>query len=90
MAVNLGERIAVLRNTPILKGRSFENGPRQGLAHARQNGKRVGQPVTTAVHAAEIRKLHRAGISKSEIARQLQIGRTSVRRILAARGSNRP
>ena len=34
-------------------------------------------------HTAEIRKLHRAGVSKSEIARRLQIGRTSVRRILA-------
>ena len=56
---------------------------RAGLAHARQNGKRLGRPATAAVHAAEIRKLHRAGISKSEIARRLQIGRTSVRRILA-------
>jgi DNA-binding transcriptional regulator LsrR (DeoR family) len=35
------------------------------------------------VHAAEIRKLHRAGVSKSEIARRLNIGRTSVRRMLA-------
>ncbi|MGA2693705.1 MAG: helix-turn-helix domain-containing protein [Opitutaceae bacterium] len=26
--------------------------------------------------------MHRAGVSKSEIARRLQIGRTSVRRIL--------
>ena len=38
-----------------------------------------------AVHAAEVRRLHRAGISKSEIARRVQIGRTSVRRILGAR-----
>lgn len=55
---------------------------RAGLAHARANGKRLGRPATAAVHAAEIRKLHRASISKSEIARRLQIGRTSVRRIL--------
>lgn len=55
---------------------------RAGLAHARQNGKRLGRPATAAVHAGEIRKLHRAGISKSEIARRVQIGRTSVRRIL--------
>jgi DNA invertase Pin-like site-specific DNA recombinase len=55
---------------------------RAGLAHAQENGKRLGRPATAAVHAAEIRKLHRAGISKSEIARRLQIGRTSVRRIL--------
>ena len=56
---------------------------RAGMAHARQNGKRLGRPATAAPHAAEIRRLHRAGISKSEIARQLQIGRTSVRRILS-------
>jgi DNA invertase Pin-like site-specific DNA recombinase len=41
------------------------------------------------MHAAEVRKLHRTGVSKSEIARRLQIGRTSVRRILAARSLNR-
>jgi hypothetical protein len=44
---------------------------RAGLAHARANGKRLGRPATAAVHAAEIRKLHRAGVSKSEIARLL-------------------
>jgi putative DNA-invertase from lambdoid prophage Rac len=58
---------------------------RAGLAHARQNGKRLGRPATAAVHVAEIRKLHRAGVSKSEIARRVQIGRTSVRRILGAK-----
>jgi putative DNA-invertase from lambdoid prophage Rac len=56
---------------------------RAGLAHARHNGKRLGRPLTAGLHAAEIRKLHRAGISKSEMARRLQIGRTSIRRILA-------
>lgn len=58
---------------------------RAGLAQARQNGKRLGRPMTVGLQAAEIRKLNRAGISKSEIARRLQIGRTSVRRILAPR-----
>jgi hypothetical protein len=55
---------------------------RAGLAHARQNGRRLGRPATAVLHAAEIRKLHRGGASKSEIARRLQIGRTPVRRIL--------
>jgi len=58
---------------------------RAGLAEARQNGKRLGRPETAARHADEIRKLHLAGISKSEIARRLQIGRTSVRPILGAK-----
>ena len=47
---------------------------RAGLAHAR--------PATAAAHAAEIRRLHRAGVAKAEIARRLLVGRTSVRRIL--------
>lgn len=56
---------------------------RAGLAHARQNGKKLGRPQTAALQAREVRKFHRAGVSKAEIARRLQIGRTSVRRILA-------
>jgi DNA invertase Pin-like site-specific DNA recombinase len=58
---------------------------RAGLAHARLNGKRLGRPATAAQHADQIRKLRRSGLSKSEIARRLQIGRTSVRRILDER-----
>src|SRR6266849_4116500 len=58
---------------------------RAGLAQARQNGKRLGRPATAVAHAAEIGKLYRAGVSKSEIARRLDIGRTSVRRILEAK-----
>ena len=57
---------------------------RAGLAQARQNGKKLGRPATAALHADKIRKLYRAGTSKSEIARRLRIGRTSVRRILTA------
>jgi len=56
---------------------------RAGLAHARQNGKRLGRPLTAGLHAHRVRKLYRVGVSKSEIARRLKIGRTSVRRILA-------
>jgi DNA invertase Pin-like site-specific DNA recombinase len=55
---------------------------RAGLAEARLNGTRLGRPATAAKKAAEVRKLHRAGLSKAEIARRLDIGRTSVRRIL--------
>src|SRR5947207_6325505 len=62
---------------------------RAGLAHARENGKRRGRPMTAGLWAAEIRKLHRAGVSKSAIARRLRVGRTSVRRILAARSPSR-
>jgi DNA invertase Pin-like site-specific DNA recombinase len=58
---------------------------RAGLAHARQNGKRLGRPATAAIHAADVHKLNRTGVSKSEIARQLRIGRTSVRRILTSK-----
>ena len=58
---------------------------RAGLAHARQNGKRLGRPIRAGLHTNQVRKLHRAGVSKAEIARRLQIGRTSVRRILEIR-----
>ncbi len=57
---------------------------RAGLAQARQNGQRLGRPITAALHAAQVRKLYRASVTKAEIARRLKIGRTSVRRILAA------
>ena len=56
---------------------------RAGLAHARQSGKKLGRPITAATKTGEVRALRRAGIRKAEIARRLQIGRTSVRRILA-------
>jgi DNA invertase Pin-like site-specific DNA recombinase len=58
---------------------------RAGLAHARRNGKRLGRPATAAAHAAEVRRLFRDGVSKAAIARRLQIGRTSVRRILTGK-----
>ena len=57
---------------------------RAGLANARQNGIRLGRPMTAGLQAAEIRKQHRAGVAKAAIARRLEIGRTSVRRILTA------
>jgi DNA invertase Pin-like site-specific DNA recombinase len=60
---------------------------RAGLAHARQNGKHLGRPLTAALHADQVGKLFRRGSSKSEIARRLNIGRTSVRRILSSKTS---
>lgn len=58
---------------------------RAGLAHARQNGKHLGRPITASLHARDVRKLYRAGVSKSEIARRIHIGRTSVRPMLRAK-----
>src|SRR6266540_381447 len=46
---------------------------RAGLAQARLNGKHLGRPLTAGLHAAEIRRLHRAGAAQAEIARRLQI-----------------
>jgi DNA invertase Pin-like site-specific DNA recombinase len=60
---------------------------RAGLAHARLNGKRLGRPPSVVHKAIETRKLYRQGISKSEIARTLNIGRTSVRRLLVPKKS---
>lgn len=56
---------------------------RAGLAHARQNGKRLGRPLTAARKRPQVRKLFAKGHSKAEIARRLAIGRTSVRRLLS-------
>jgi len=60
---------------------------RAGLDHARRQGKRLGRPPTVTGKEGSVRDLFRAGISKSEIARRLKIGRTSVRRILAQKKS---
>src|SRR6202162_3091398 len=58
---------------------------RAGIAEARLKGKHLGRPVTVGNKAGQIGKLQRAGVSKAEIARRLDIGRTSVRRILSAK-----
>ena len=60
---------------------------RAGLAHARLQGKRLGRPPTAAGKAGSVRDLFLAGISKSEIARRLKIGRISVRRLLEEKNS---
>lgn len=53
-----------------------------GIAQAREQGKPHGRPATAAKRAAEVKRLFKQGLSKSAIARQLKIGRTSVIRIL--------
>ena len=44
--------------------------------------KPTGPTMTAALHSEQVRKLYRADLSKTEIARRLQIGRTSVHRIM--------
>ena len=59
---------------------------RVGIAQARQHGKPHGRPPTARRKATQVRKLFVGGLSQSAIARQLAIGRTSVRRILEGEG----
>jgi len=60
---------------------------RAGLLHARHQGKRLGRPPSVTHKAAEARNLFARGLSKSEIARRLNISRSSVRRLLANKKS---
>jgi putative DNA-invertase from lambdoid prophage Rac len=62
---------------------------RAGIAEARLKGKHFGRPVTVGKRSSQIEKLHRADVSKAEIARRLDISRTSVRRILASKANAR-
>lgn len=55
-----------------------------GIAQARKEGRPHGRPATIAGKALEARSLAHEGLSKSAIAKRLKIGRTSVRRFLAA------
>ncbi|HEY1756161.1 MAG TPA: helix-turn-helix domain-containing protein [Bryobacteraceae bacterium] len=57
------------------------------LALAECSGKRLGHPPSVVHNASEARTLFRQGFTKSEIARRLKIGRTSVRRLLIKRKS---
>jgi putative DNA-invertase from lambdoid prophage Rac len=54
-----------------------------GITQARKEGRPHGRPAKIVGKAQEIRDLARKGLSKSAIAKQLNIGRTSVRRLLA-------
>ena len=53
-----------------------------GIREARLSGRPHGRPITVGLKIKEVRKLHRLKNSKSQIARRLNISRTSVRRLL--------
>ena len=53
-----------------------------GIAQARKEGRPHGRPAKIVGKTQEIQDLARKGLSKSAIAKQLNIGRTSVRRLL--------
>jgi putative DNA-invertase from lambdoid prophage Rac len=54
-----------------------------GIAAARNQGKPHGRPPSARNQVSDVRKLFSQGVSKRCIAKQLGIGRTSVRRLLA-------
>jgi len=54
-----------------------------GIAQARQTGKPHGRPPSAVKKGKQVKQLYAKGLTKSEIARRVGIGRTSVRRILA-------
>ena len=55
-----------------------------GIAHARAKGKAHGRPKTAALKTDQIIQMDKEGYNKSQIARELGISRTSVRRALNA------
>ena len=56
---------------------------KSGIAKAKELGKPNGRPKSAVLKKSEVLTLHKQGISNSEIAKRLGIGRTSVIRILA-------
>jgi len=55
---------------------------REGIAKAKAENKYKGRAPTARAKTARILELHHSGVGPMEIARQLQIGRSSVYRIL--------
>jgi putative DNA-invertase from lambdoid prophage Rac len=53
-----------------------------GIAQARKEGRLHGRPSTISGQESEVRRLFSLGVSKREIAKQVGISRTSVRRLL--------
>jgi putative DNA-invertase from lambdoid prophage Rac len=60
-----------------------------GIAEARKQGRPHGRPRTASLLKEQVEEMYEAGMSKSEIARRLSIGRTSVRRMLEDDGGSR-
>jgi len=54
----------------------------QRKIHGRVRWEHLGRPRSASLKAKQIRQLAGEGVSNSEIARRLGIGRTSVRRVL--------
>jgi DNA invertase Pin-like site-specific DNA recombinase len=68
---------------------TFERGimlerQREGIAKAKADGKYKGRKPTALAKAEEIKALHKSGVGPSEIARRLDVGRTSVYRVLGS------
>jgi len=57
---------------------------REGIAKAKAHGKYKGRKPTARAKADEIKALAADGVSLSDIARQLDIGKASVHRVLKA------
>jgi putative DNA-invertase from lambdoid prophage Rac len=56
-----------------------------GISQARKEGKPHGRPQTAAKLVPEMKRLRKDGVSKRAIAKQLQVSRTSVIRLLRSR-----
>jgi putative DNA-invertase from lambdoid prophage Rac len=63
---------------------------RAGIAQARKEGKPHGRPQTITKHSQKVRSLFKKGISKREIAKRLNISRSSVRRLLEPTAKTQP
>ena len=63
---------------------------RAGIAQARKEGKPHGRPQTVTKHSEKVKGLFEKGVSKREIAKRLNISRTSVRRLLEPVAKARP
>ncbi len=53
-----------------------------GIAQARSEGKNHGRPITARSKETEVKKLYKQGYNKTQIAKKLKIGRSSVIRML--------